>query len=231
MKEIIFESIFNVIYKKNFTLTKEVLILLKKKSTLIKFPARKYLLKQGEFSKNVYVILQGIVEVIKKDQEGSQKTIATLENGSIVGEMGIFLKLRHTASVIAKTEVETLEFYNADFMETALNIPYLGIRLYNSLITRLDQSNQKYILLLKQKNDLKVASYLLGMENRTYLESFFSLDLKKISVQLNIDIEELKTIFKNFVHRRLISDYELDLNNIAHFKLKVKNLLSYIKNI
>ena len=77
------------------------------------YKAKSSVLKQGEASNSLYLILEGSVSVMVEDESepGHMMVVAYLNPGDFVGEMGLFddeVPVR-SAMVVAKTQCEMAE--------------------------------------------------------------------------------------------------------------------------
>jgi CRP-like cAMP-binding protein len=77
---------------------------------LKKLPMHGDLITQGARDRSVYFILDGELEVLKKDEFGKENHIVDLFEQTIVGEMAIINDNPRSATVRAKTEVYYVEF-------------------------------------------------------------------------------------------------------------------------
>ncbi len=73
------------------------------------------LLKEGEISEAAYLILSGKVEVRKGLHGGNPRLLATLDKGSVIGELSLFDSTPHTATVIAVEETEVSAMSKEEF--------------------------------------------------------------------------------------------------------------------
>jgi len=78
-------------------------------SEIHEFHEGQKLVNQGDVGRNMYMILDGEAEVIRRDPEGD-RVLATLKPGQIFGEVGYIQEIERTADVVAKTPVEALNF-------------------------------------------------------------------------------------------------------------------------
>ncbi len=76
---------------------------------LKRFDPGEVIIKEGDSGKSFYIIIEGKVEVVKDTEEGKIK-LAELGEGSFFGEFAFLSGARRSASVIARTPVELLEF-------------------------------------------------------------------------------------------------------------------------
>ncbi len=87
----------------------ELLAVLAAKARHVVFPAGSTLMNSGDFGVAMYVIIEGRVDVHVTTERGSDREIAELGSGDIVGEMSLMTGARRNASVEAETEVTALE--------------------------------------------------------------------------------------------------------------------------
>ena len=71
------------------------------------------IIRQGELGHNLYLILEGKVEVVRED-DGRPTVLATLGPGQHFGEVAVFENVRRTATVRAATPVELVSLGQAE---------------------------------------------------------------------------------------------------------------------
>ena len=67
------------------------------------------LVEQGTIGRNMYLILSGEAEVIRRDGDNSRQ-LAILQAGTIFGEIGYIRETERTADVKALTQISALRF-------------------------------------------------------------------------------------------------------------------------
>ena len=72
------------------------------------FPAGSYLIEQGERATALYLILSGAAEVVREDEDGSRHSLAELQPGDFVGELGVAWGRPRAADVVAVENVTCL---------------------------------------------------------------------------------------------------------------------------
>ena len=82
------------------------------------FPAGAVILKEGEPTIGLYVLMKGDVDV-HRNSPGRETHVATLQAPSVFGEMGVLISEPRTAGVTALTAV-TLGFLASEFFEVKL---------------------------------------------------------------------------------------------------------------
>ncbi len=72
-------------------------------------------LKEGEASSVLMLILKGKAKVVKMIDEKNHKLLSILEAGDIFGEMSFFDSIPHNATVIAHSQLSLLALSRKDF--------------------------------------------------------------------------------------------------------------------
>lgn len=92
------------------------------------------ILKEGEISHSLMLIIDGKVKVIKKIDEQNHKVLAILETGEIFGEMSFFDEGEHNASVVAHSDTNLLILSKQDFDFLEQKDPKLVIKFLKKVI-------------------------------------------------------------------------------------------------
>ncbi len=86
-----------------------------------RFSAGEVILRQGECSRNLWVVLEGscsayrVAEDDDSGNDGAELLLAEIEADSHFGEMSFFSSANHSATVRAKTSVKLLLLHRADY--------------------------------------------------------------------------------------------------------------------
>ncbi|MFT5132753.1 MAG: hydrophobe/amphiphile efflux-3 (HAE3) family protein [Gammaproteobacteria bacterium] len=88
----------------NYQRRKAILI-----SEMNEFEAGELLVEQGTLGRDMYLILEGQAEVVRRD-DGEARTLATLNPGAVFGEIGYIREAERTADVRATTAITALRF-------------------------------------------------------------------------------------------------------------------------
>ncbi len=88
----------------NYQRRKAILI-----SELNEFEQGELLVEQNTHGRDMYLILEGQAEVIRRD-DGESRTLATLNPGAVFGEIGYIREAERTADVRAMTPISALRF-------------------------------------------------------------------------------------------------------------------------
>ena len=72
------------------------------------YPSGFYIIEQGETAKDLYLILSGRAQAVREHEDGTLEPLNYIEPGSFFGEMGLALRQRRNAHVIAVENVTCL---------------------------------------------------------------------------------------------------------------------------
>jgi CRP-like cAMP-binding protein len=119
-------------------------------------PAGKIIFSEGDPAQEMFIIIQGEVEISKRTSMETSKTLIVLKQGDIFGEMAIIEAKPRSATAIAATDARVLSldeslFFsmiekNADFASKVVRILSERIRRANSIIQALSSSNRESIV-------------------------------------------------------------------------------------
>ncbi len=111
------------------------------------YKAKSSVLKQGEMSDTLYLILEGSVSVMVEDEAepGHMMVVSYLNPGDFVGEMGLFEEEAQvrSAMVVAKTDCEVAEISYARFHQLRAQYPEVLYAISRQLGKRLRQTTRK----------------------------------------------------------------------------------------
>jgi len=111
------------------------------------YKAKSAILKQGESSGSLYLILDGSVSVMVEDESdpGHMLVVAYLNPGDFVGEMGLFDEEApvRSAMVVAKSQCEVAEISYERFHQIRGQFPDILYAVSRQLGSRLRQTTRK----------------------------------------------------------------------------------------
>lgn len=100
-------------------------------SHIEKLPAGRRIITEGDYARDIYVIIDGQVEVwIERSEE--HKTLASLSRGAVIGEAGYFGQ-RRTANIDATSNVRLLRFDSQDLERLRLRHPRIAATVFRNL--------------------------------------------------------------------------------------------------
>lgn len=105
------------------------------------FKAGDVILKEGEEGNSAFLITTGSVEVIVGEDKKA-KSIATLNEGDVFGEMSLLEPGPRSATIKAVTATECVVTSYDDFMSSIQDDPEQAIKFMKTLVLRLRQMNE-----------------------------------------------------------------------------------------
>jgi len=94
------------------------------------------LMRQGETGNRLYVIREGDVDVLIDDGRGSERRLAQLHAGDYVGEIALLREVPRTATVRARTAVETYSLSRESFQSMLAVSPLIREEVNQTLARR-----------------------------------------------------------------------------------------------
>lgn len=101
------------------------------------------MLRQGEISGELYVMLNGRARVVVEDSQGRQVILARLRSGDCVGEMSIIDQEPHSATVIMDLPGDVLVLSSAAFARCIAHNGAMAQAVMVALVQRLRNSTKK----------------------------------------------------------------------------------------
>lgn len=170
-----------------------------------RFSVGSYIIREGQLARNVFVILDGEVEIIKSDENGNDKVVAKVGKGTILGEMGVFMDQPRTTSVRISKELMALEFTAESFTSAVIKIPDLSLRLLKSLSTKLSESNDVIVGLGYAQSMLMCGMYVLDTRpSHTEKETSITLSMQTICEETGLDKQIVRNCFERFNRRGVL---------------------------
>jgi CRP/FNR family transcriptional regulator, cyclic AMP receptor protein len=108
----------------------------------------KPIFREGDAGDGVYVVLEGTVEVTKRDSQGKEQSIAKLSDGSVVGEMSLVSgDAARSASVTATSDARLLKISSSRFQALLQKDNVAALKMVNNLA----QVMSRRMLLMNEK--------------------------------------------------------------------------------
>jgi CRP-like cAMP-binding protein len=121
-----------------------------------RYPRNTTIVEEGLAGDYMYIIREGRVKVTKLSEDGREKILEFLEEGSFVGEMALLERAPRSASVKTLTPVRLLALSRTDFVGTLRRSPDLALSVIEVLCSR-----------LRTQNDQASALSFLSVKERT----------------------------------------------------------------
>lgn len=110
------------------------------------FKAGKSIIEEGEQGHELFIILNGEIEILKKTLQNEKYTVTTLSSamgGIFVGELALIDDDKRSASVVAKTDCECLVIKRGDFVKFGNENPLAGLSITRDLAKQLSGKLRK----------------------------------------------------------------------------------------
>jgi CRP/FNR family cyclic AMP-dependent transcriptional regulator len=107
------------------------------------YPRNSLIMRVGEETDALYVILSGRVKVQLSDEQGHEVILAIMGPNEYFGEMGLFDDRPRSASVETLEACEMLRFSKSGFMACLKENPDLSMIIIRNLVARLREADRK----------------------------------------------------------------------------------------
>ncbi|PMP72970.1 MAG: hypothetical protein C0187_00465 [Calditerrivibrio nitroreducens] len=195
------------------------------------FESSQFIFKEDEESDDVYIIIEGEVEVLTYDYKGSLVRIALLDKGCIFGEMSIFLKNKRSASIRPIKTTEVLKMTRKQFLESLTKIPAFTLNLMNILTTRLYSMNKRFVNLNHYKIYNSIAIYLRYNYIAKKIPNPIKLSPKEIAEKVGLSLNDFLKGLMYLEREKAISNLNTDDILNVSFAISADNLDSFIEKI
>lgn len=108
-----------------------------KQANLVQVTDNEEIVQQGESSKTFYLILDGVVDVWIRLEDGNPIIVKKLTSGDFFGEFACVYKLRRSASVVASVPTLLLEFSDNSITKLMKHSPMAGDYLIRTVQNRM----------------------------------------------------------------------------------------------
>ena len=108
----------------------------------LSFSPSEILARQGEAGDEMYIILEGEIEVSVDGTAGNREVLARRGPGEVVGEMSIISREPRMASLIAASELRILRIAQKEFEGILRERPQTGLAVMRVLIKRLKEAQR-----------------------------------------------------------------------------------------
>lgn len=97
--------------------------------TLREFEAGKFVLRQGDEGREAFLLVRGVLNVLRENQDGTQTMLAVLGPGAVFGEMALVSRAPRAASVVSVEPAQVLVAPRAQLEQLADKDPTIGREL------------------------------------------------------------------------------------------------------
>jgi CRP/FNR family cyclic AMP-dependent transcriptional regulator len=189
------------------------------------------LANEGEMSRSVYIILEGSAEILKEDGNGNQNVIAQVGQGTIIGEMGVFLDQKRTGTIRSDSELIVLEFSNDNFLNALSRIPELSFRLFKSLSTKIVKGNETLVHQSSNQCLLTMGIAMLEMKPvnlRSHLGQI-TVHPSQVSKETGIERKTIRNMIEQFKNKRIVTAASVTYDGSIMLTVDFERLGKYCK--
>lgn len=111
-----------------------------KRNTVV-YPTGEFIFREGEPGDTMFIVLKGAVEILKRTDNGSQRQLALLKPGDIMGEMALLDDKPRSATAVAKQFTELLSIQEEGFLLLVSKNPQFGLKIMRSLSKKIRDAN------------------------------------------------------------------------------------------
>jgi len=210
-------------------LTMNTMSFLMKSGELVTFEAGTVISREGDPSDHVYIIIDGTAEVRKTDHLGNQTKIAVVEPGGLFGEMGVFLNMRRSATILALSEMKVVRFTNEDFINALPKTPDLTIKLLRSLTEKVSSINWRVADMAISNTMLVLGTYILEAPRENGIARV-ALDRERLRVETRLEPAAIEDALKTLAKRGLIESVRGEVTTIR-FEARVTELEIFLRKL
>lgn len=164
------------------------------------FDAGQTILTEGDDSQDMYILVEGQLDILK----GNKKIWQITERGSIFGEMSFLLRAKRTATVKARTDVTVLHIPAGDIDHFMSDFPEVAVEIARLLAARLGEASQIVYGFREFCDQLPDAVLLADKDGHifswnTAAENLYGRDAKEMREGTVEQIYEEPQAYKNFL--------------------------------
>jgi len=179
------------------------------------YPPNTVVFKEGDPGNEMYVIIEGEVEIRKTTSADSAKTLIELKKGDIFGEMALIDQKSRSATAIATKPTKLLCITEEHFDSVLQKNPDFSRKLIKVLSERLRRANTiiKSIMSTNKQNQVLNGLYEFAREQGTATFKGYRINLSQFSdwaaQTLGIPEHEILAIAEALKKRKIIKDSAL----------------------
>jgi CRP-like cAMP-binding protein len=165
------------------------------------------LFNEGDEGDEMFLIKSGKIRIVKEMDNGEEKILAFLGEGSFFGEMAILDNIPRSASAIAEVDTELIIVDREAFLSKINENPFIKYTI-STLTHRLRRVNEMWIYRGIPNDKIRFIRYLKYRTKKSNLETDIDTgipdNIEEISVILAIDKNKLKEYLKELEKEDII---------------------------
>ena len=170
---------------------------------LRRFERDEVIYHRGDPARDLHIVVEGAVKLIRDDVEGREVLLWVLERGGVLGQSAIFGHSRPTTA-IATTDTVTIQLLGetcARMLERNPRILYRAFELFEARVEKLTQALEDVMLLDVPS---RIAKYLLDSGNGQADPHALTLTQDELAAAVGSTRVTVNKVLADFEHRGLI---------------------------
>ncbi|MGK7923740.1 MAG: cyclic nucleotide-binding domain-containing protein [Spirulina sp.] len=154
------EELYEVLKQTNIgkNLSLEEVSQLREVGNLVNFKENDILMRQGDESDSILVLLHGEAEILKESEKGPPKHIRDVGRGDVLGELGVIMQTPRSCTIRAKTATMTFAIARSAFEQLMSDGSSIGgklsIHIAHAIGSRMQLLTDEVFNLLQQNDSL-----------------------------------------------------------------------------
>jgi CRP-like cAMP-binding protein len=170
---------------------------------LRRFERDEVIYRRGDPARDLHIVVEGAVKLIRDDVEGREVLLCVLERGGVLGQSAIFGHSRPTTA-IATTDAVTIQLLGeacARMLERNPRILYRAFELFEARVEKLTQALEDVMLLDVPS---RIAKYLLDSGSGPSEPHALELTQDELAAAVDSTRVTVNKVLAEFEHRGLI---------------------------
>ena len=186
---------------------------------LRRFERDEVIYHRGDPARDLHVVVEGSVKLIREDVEGREVLLWVLERGGVLGQQAIFGRSRPTTA-IATTDAVTIQINGetcARMLEKNPRILYRAFEMFEARVEKLTQALEDVMLLDVPS---RLAKYLLDSGSGQADPHALTLTQDELAAAVGSTRVTVNKVLADFEHRGLIRVARRHIDVLAPDKLR-----------
>lgn len=179
-------------------------------------PPSAIIFKEGDPGRDMYVILDGDVEIRKKTGKNSYKTLISLTKGDFFGEMAIIENKPRTATAVAKSQTTLIRLDTEAFYSMVENSSDFAVKMIKTLSGRLRKADLLIEYLLGSNDEKQIvigmAAFVKSHPEADTGSGEFKINLREFlrwsSQNLGYPDQLVQEAIKRLISRKVVHVYD-----------------------
>jgi CRP/FNR family transcriptional regulator, cyclic AMP receptor protein len=186
---------------------------------LRRFERDEVIYHRGDPARDLHVVVEGAVKLIREDVEGREVLLWVLGRGGVLGQQAIFGRSRPTTA-IATTDAVTIQLLGetcARMLERNPRVLYRAFEMFEARVEKLTQALEDVMLLDVPS---RLAKYLLDRGNGQPDPHALTLTQDELAAAVGSTRVTVNKVLADFEHRGLIRVARRHIDVLAPDKLR-----------